>query len=79
MNESLPHLGAALFGHILGTAWTGFRVSGTRTFEDDYRKYIVNGPCQTDLLGSWWDLRLGHAVSESITCGIRSILTPVYF
>jgi hypothetical protein len=68
MNESLPHLGAALFGHILGTAWAGYRTSSTKSFERDYQRFIANGPCRTDLMvPSWWDMRMQHTVRTSLS------------
>ncbi|THU93834.1 hypothetical protein K435DRAFT_757066 [Dendrothele bispora CBS 962.96] len=62
LNESLPHLGAALAGHVLVTAWAGYRFRNSRHQQDLYKTFIVNGPCQTDYLGGWWDLRLNHTI-----------------
>jgi hypothetical protein len=63
LNESLPHLGAALIGHILGGAWASSRISSTKEMGKIYREVIVPRACDNvDLLGSWWDLRLAHTI-----------------
>ncbi|KAJ2936793.1 hypothetical protein H1R20_g317, partial [Candolleomyces eurysporus] len=63
LNESLPHLGAALIGHILGGAWASSRISSTKEMAKIYRETIVPRACDNvDLLGSWWDLRLAHTI-----------------
>ncbi|TEB22449.1 hypothetical protein FA13DRAFT_1509574 [Coprinellus micaceus] len=71
LNESLPHLGAAIFGHILGGAWSASRIQSTRNLLTIYRKSIVPGPCEgTDLLGSWWELRLVHTIPVVAANGV---------
>ncbi|KAF6750816.1 hypothetical protein DFP72DRAFT_969167 [Ephemerocybe angulata] len=74
LNESLPHLGAAFFGHILGGAWSASRVQSTRTLDTFYRNAIVPGACEgTDLLGSWWQLRLFHTIPVVAASGVSII------
>ncbi|KAF8064161.1 hypothetical protein FPV67DRAFT_1420008 [Lyophyllum atratum] len=62
LNESLPHLGASLAGHVLGTAWAAFRVSSTEKLRRNYENLVVNGACQTDFMGDWWSLRRVHTI-----------------
>uniref|UniRef100_A0A8H8CEP1 Uncharacterized protein n=1 Tax=Psilocybe cubensis TaxID=181762 RepID=A0A8H8CEP1_PSICU len=63
LNESIPHLGAAFFGHVLGTGWAGYRVSSSQALTSFYRRHIVPEACGgKDLLGGWWDIRIQHAV-----------------
>ncbi|KAF9556447.1 hypothetical protein CPC08DRAFT_92421 [Agrocybe pediades] len=63
LNESLPHLGAALFGHVLNSAWAAYRLKSTYSLTKLYRTAIVPQACAgQDLLGSWWDLRIRHAI-----------------
>ncbi len=51
-------------GHVLGTAWAGFRVSNSKMLQERYNNLIVNGTCDgIDLLGNWWDIRTQHTVS----------------
>ncbi|KAK7440053.1 hypothetical protein VKT23_017304 [Stygiomarasmius scandens] len=62
LNESLPHLGAALAGHVLVTAWAGYRFRNSQRQQELYNFFIVRGPCQNDFLGNWWKLRLDHTI-----------------
>ncbi|KAK0189792.1 hypothetical protein F5146DRAFT_1052574 [Armillaria mellea] len=63
LTESLPHLGASLAGHVLGTAWAGFRVSSSKHLQERYNQFIVHGTCDgVDLLHDWWSLRARHTV-----------------
>ncbi|KAK0463118.1 uncharacterized protein EV420DRAFT_1157426 [Desarmillaria tabescens] len=78
LNESLPHLGASLAGHVLGTAWAGFRVSSSKHLQDRYNQFIVHGTCDgIDLLQDWWPLRTRHTVPVVILNAI-ALLTLLY-
>lgn len=74
LSESIPHLGAALFGHILGTVWAGFRVRSSYTMMDIYNNAIVADACQgNNLLGNWWQVRVSHAVPVAVVNGIALV------
>ncbi|TFK37642.1 hypothetical protein BDQ12DRAFT_685042 [Crucibulum laeve] len=78
LNESLPHLGAALFGHILGTVWAGYRMKSTESLTNVYRKSIVPGPCRgVDLLGDWWEVRRDHT-TPIVILNILSLVAFIY-
>jgi hypothetical protein len=79
LNESLPHLGAALAAHILGTAWAAYRVSSTETLRAEYMSLISGGACKgVDMLGDWWEVRKLHAVSGSRdTTSARKFSFPI--
>ncbi|PPQ64909.1 hypothetical protein CVT24_008249 [Panaeolus cyanescens] len=63
VQESIPHLGAAFFGHVLGTAWSSYRLRSTVVMMQLYRTQIVPGACGgIDLVGNWWEIRISHAV-----------------
>ncbi|KAG5645647.1 hypothetical protein DXG03_005638 [Asterophora parasitica] len=62
LNESLPHLGASLAGHILGTAWAAYRITSTWKLRRTYVSLAVNGTCQIDFMGDWWELRGIHTI-----------------
>ena len=63
MNESIPHLGAALFGNMLSTGWAGYRVYSTYSLMNLYHTDIRQKACNgKDLLGSWWEERLSDTV-----------------
>ncbi|KAJ2915349.1 hypothetical protein MD484_g5063, partial [Candolleomyces efflorescens] len=68
LNESLPHLGAAFFGHVLGGAWATSRITSTKNLVAFYSGVIVDGPCRGyDPLGPWWNVRLEHTVYAGAT------------
>lgn len=63
LNESLPHLGAAIAGHVLVTAWAGYRIEHTFNLQDHYKELIVGQACGgVDFLGTWWDVRTDHTI-----------------
>ncbi|KAF9048021.1 hypothetical protein BDZ89DRAFT_1057978 [Hymenopellis radicata] len=78
LNESLPHLGASLAGHVLGTAWAGYRVSNSKRVQERYINLIVNGTCDgIDLLGDWWDIRTQHTI-PIIAIHVAALLIYLY-
>jgi hypothetical protein len=61
--ESIPHLAAGLFGHILGTAWAAYRVEDTLRLTHLYRGVVVPKLCaEQDFLKTWWNQRRSYAV-----------------
>ncbi|KAJ4481038.1 hypothetical protein J3R30DRAFT_3700592 [Lentinula aciculospora] len=63
LNESLPHLGAAIAGHVLVTAWAGYRLNNTYKLQGQYQTLIVQQACNgADFLGSWWNVRADHTI-----------------
>jgi hypothetical protein len=49
---------------VLDVAWAGFRIRTTIALRQDYYELIVGNACGgEDMLGNWWEQRLGHAVS----------------
>ncbi|KAF5332053.1 hypothetical protein D9758_016561 [Tetrapyrgos nigripes] len=80
LNESLPHLGAALAGHVLVTAWAGYRLRSSRSVQNLYNAFIVQGPCGTDFLGDWWSLRQSHTWQiPVITLNVVGFLLTTFF
>ncbi|KAG7447263.1 uncharacterized protein BT62DRAFT_967139 [Guyanagaster necrorhizus] len=78
LNESLPHLGAPLAGHILGTAWASFRVSSSKHLQARYNRFIVHGTCDgIDLLQDWWTIRTRHTIPVVVLNGV-ALLTLLY-
>ncbi|KAG2008745.1 hypothetical protein CC2G_014139 [Coprinopsis cinerea AmutBmut pab1-1] len=79
LNESLPHLGAAFFAHILEGAWAASRIENTRTLTRLYRRVIVPGPCEgRDYLGTWWEQRLRHTI-PIVVLNVFTILALGFF
>lgn len=60
--ESIPHLGASLLGHVLGTGWAAYRVGSTNRLTYIYRQAVVPRMCSgEDFLKDWWDHRKSNA------------------
>ncbi|KAF8154025.1 hypothetical protein B0H34DRAFT_799931 [Crassisporium funariophilum] len=79
LNESIPHLGAALLGHILGAAWAAYRVESTYRMMKTYRNDIVPGLCNdVDLLGNWWEVRIHHAI-PIVVVNVIALVASCYF
>ncbi|KAJ3752849.1 hypothetical protein EV360DRAFT_75002 [Lentinula raphanica] len=63
LNESLPHLGSSIAGHILVTGWAGYRLNSTFKLQSHYQTLIVHQACNgADFLGTWWEVRMGHTI-----------------
>ncbi|KIK56193.1 hypothetical protein GYMLUDRAFT_47407 [Collybiopsis luxurians FD-317 M1] len=75
LNESLPHLGAAIAGHVLVTAWAGYRIENTYKLQEHYQQLIVQQACDgVDFLGGWWNVRTDHAIPVLIFNVIAFVL-----
>ncbi|KAJ3992423.1 hypothetical protein F5050DRAFT_1579599 [Lentinula boryana] len=63
LNESLPHLGSSIAGHVLVTGWAGYRLNNTVKLQRHYQTLIVHQACGgADFLGGWWEVRMGHTI-----------------
>ena len=63
MNQSIPHLGAGLLGHVLGTAWRGYRVHFLENLRDRYEQDILPRACNNqDFLEGFFERRIEDAV-----------------
>lgn len=52
LNESIPHLIAAMVSEALCTLGSGFRIMKTSYFQDTFKRIVVDGSCHgVDLLG----------------------------
>ncbi|EJD08007.1 uncharacterized protein FOMMEDRAFT_164787 [Fomitiporia mediterranea MF3/22] len=87
LNESIPHLVAALVMHGLSTGWSGFQVSRTGRYEREYQTLIVNDTCNgVDIIPGFWERRMNYfipilvlnAVVLAITLGVSLKLFSVY-
>ena len=67
LSESLPHLGAALVGHIFGTGWAASRIRLSYDNMNVYRNQVITGACgDRDFLGTtWWQIKIAHMVGHS--------------
>ncbi|KAJ3930807.1 MAG: hypothetical protein NXY57DRAFT_277247 [Lentinula lateritia] len=75
LNESLPHLGAAIAGHVLVTAWAGYRLNNTYKLQGHYETLIVQQACNdVDFLGSWWNVRADHTIPILVFNAVALVL-----
>jgi len=77
LNESLPHLGASLVGYILGMACAAFRVASTEKLWHHYESLVVNGACQANLMGGWWNFRKVHTL-PILAFNVVALITMAY-
>ncbi|KAG8954158.1 hypothetical protein FRC04_000378 [Tulasnella sp. 424] len=64
LNESIPHIIAALLTHVLATMWSGFQLANTRSFRSSFLTLTVNGACKgVNLLPTYWMSRGGAEIS----------------
>ncbi|KAF8910614.1 hypothetical protein CPB84DRAFT_1743449 [Gymnopilus junonius] len=78
MNESIPHLGAALFGNMLSTGWAGYRVYSTYNLMNLYRTDIKYKACNGhDLMGDWWEERLSDTI-PLVACDAVALLAMTF-
>jgi len=58
LNESIPHVLASLLMHMLLTGWSGFQISSTAQFHNNFRRLATEGGCNpANLLATYWNLR----------------------
>lgn len=58
MNESIPHIFAVLITHVLATTWSGFQISNTRQFSQNFQQTTRNADsCNVNLLPGYWSQR----------------------
>ncbi|KAJ6580657.1 hypothetical protein B0H19DRAFT_1328711 [Mycena capillaripes] len=59
LNESIPHILASLLTHVLATEWSGFQISHTANFHNNFDSYITHGACAgvPSFLPTYWQDR----------------------
>jgi hypothetical protein len=58
LNESIPHIFASLLTHVLATAWAGFQIVNTGSFQKDFVRLTTEGACKpVNLLPLYWQQR----------------------
>ncbi|KAF8528035.1 hypothetical protein BU17DRAFT_38723 [Hysterangium stoloniferum] len=76
LNESIPHVLAALFTHLVATIWSIAQVFQTEDFRQDFFRLIVNGACSgNNLLGSYWQERKKAEIASAVVNTISFIVT----
>ncbi|KAL5504727.1 hypothetical protein ACEPAH_7390 [Sanghuangporus vaninii] len=63
LNESIPHLVAALVTHGMSTAWSAFQLSRTGKTAREYQTLIVNDACNgVDVIPGFWGNRMNYFI-----------------
>ncbi|OCB85097.1 hypothetical protein A7U60_g7722 [Sanghuangporus baumii] len=63
LNESIPHLVAALVTHGMSTAWSAFQLSRTGKTAREYQTLIVNDACDgVDVITGFWGNRMYYLI-----------------
>ncbi|KAK2466593.1 hypothetical protein APHAL10511_000851 [Amanita phalloides] len=70
LSQSLPHLGAALAGHILSTGWAGNRIRMAYSTMDVYQRQVIPACGGQNPLGTWWQTKNAHTVPIAVVNGI---------
>lgn len=67
VTESIPHLSAAVLGHVLGAAWASYRLASLNTLKYRYSEEIVPFACSgIDLFDTLWDVKIQRAVCRMV-------------
>lgn len=57
LNESIPHIIASLFTHMVATGWGVFQIVHTNQFRSSFSRLITNGACGVNILPTYWGPR----------------------
>ncbi|KAF8592010.1 hypothetical protein K439DRAFT_1379802 [Ramaria rubella] len=76
LNESIPHICAALVTHLLVTVWTIFEIFQTEQFRQEFARLTTNGACSPhNLLGTYWDQRKDAEIMSAVFNGVTLLLS----
>lgn len=78
LNESMPHMIAAVITHILLTAWTVFQLFTTNGFRSEFLRITRDGACQgLNLLPTFWTQRFNIEIAE-LALNIAALLLSIF-
>lgn len=78
LNESIPHICAALVTQLLVTIWTLFQVTQTEQFRQSFARIITNDACHgMKLLGNYWQERKVAEISSAVLNGVGLLVTAL--
>jgi hypothetical protein len=67
LNESIPHVIAALVTLLLATIWIIAQATQTEDFRQDFFRLTVNGACSgNNLLSSYWQERKNAEIASAV-------------
>lgn len=64
LNESIPHVIASLFTHMVATGWGTFQIVHTNQFRVSFNRLTTNGACGVNLLPTFWGPRRAAEVAS---------------
>lgn len=73
LNESIPHIIASLFTHMIATGWGAFQVIHTNQFRTSFSRLATNGACGLNLLPTYWGPRRSAEIG-SLTFNCLALL-----
>jgi len=73
LNESIPHIIASLFTHMVATGWGTFQIIHTNNFRSNFARLTTNGACGINLLPAYWSARRSVEVA-SLTLNVVALL-----
>ncbi|KAF9650714.1 hypothetical protein BDM02DRAFT_3267747 [Thelephora ganbajun] len=76
LNESIPHVIASLFTHMVATGWGTFQIIHTNQFRTSFSSLITNGACGVNLLPAYWGPRRSAEIS-SLTLNVLALLIGI--
>jgi len=77
LNESIPHIIAAVLTHLSATAWGAFQVYNTNAFHRDFKRLTTDGACRVNLLPSYWSSR-SRAEIPSLAFNVAALLLSCF-
>ncbi|PVF94842.1 hypothetical protein CPB86DRAFT_828315 [Serendipita vermifera] len=79
LNESIPHILAALMTHALATAWSVYQLFNTASFQSEFaRSTIRSGQCGgVNLLPTYWTERRGAEIAVLTVNCVSLVATGV--
>jgi len=76
LNESIPHIIASLFTHMVATGWGTFQIINTNQFRTSFARLTTNGACGINLLPAYWGPRWSAEIA-SLTLNVLALLIGV--
>lgn len=76
LNESIPHVIASLFTHLIATGWGAFQISHTTEFQKSFSRLVTDGVCGINLLPTYWGPRR-IAETVSLTLNAFALLIAI--
>lgn len=75
LNESIPHLFAAVVTQSVVAIWTIQQIFATQSFRSNFNRLTVHGACNGhNLLGSYWTNRKNAEIASAVLNVVDALL-----